>query len=174
MCGANERQCYNVTSSLIGLAHSMASGAAQYEKGHWLHRNLSNEKSSLHWCHMIIMASWFTGNLTVCSTVVHSDIKGNIIALDYWPFVKGIHWWPVDSLHKGPVMWKVFPCHDVIMTLTSSSSSSSPLSLSLSSWHFCFSVCSMVTTMAQYVSCLNLHEGHFVHNLVIYRMLSSG
>ena len=20
-----------------------------------------------------------------------------------WPFVKGIHWWPVDSLHKGPV-----------------------------------------------------------------------
>ena len=24
-------------------------------------------------------------------------------------------WWLVDSPHKGPVMWKVFPCHDIIM-----------------------------------------------------------
>ena len=23
----------------------------------------------------------------------------------YWPFVWGIHWWPVDSPHKGPVKW---------------------------------------------------------------------
>ena len=22
----------------------------------------------------------------------------------HWPFVRGIHWWPVDSPHKGPVM----------------------------------------------------------------------
>ena len=24
----------------------------------------------------------------------------------------GIHRWPVDSPHKGPVMWKAFPCDD--------------------------------------------------------------
>ena len=26
------------------------------------------------------------------------------------PFVKGIHWWPVDCAHKGPVTREVFPC----------------------------------------------------------------
>ena len=29
----------------------------------------------------------------------------------YWLFVRGIHRWPVDSLHKGPVNLKTFPCH---------------------------------------------------------------
>ena len=33
----------------------------------------------------------------------------------YWPFVRGIHWWPVDSPHKEPLVWKEFPCHDIIM-----------------------------------------------------------
>ena len=28
-----------------------------------------------------------------------------------------IHRWPVDSSHKGPVMWNAFPCDDVIMQL---------------------------------------------------------
>ena len=30
--------------------------------------------------------------------------------------VKGLHQWPVDSTHKGPVMQQTFPCHDVIMS----------------------------------------------------------
>ena len=30
-------------------------------------------------------------------------------------FVRGIHWWPVNTLHKGPVMWKMFLFDDVIM-----------------------------------------------------------
>ena len=30
-------------------------------------------------------------------------------------FVKGIHRWPVDSPHKGPVTRKMFPFNDVIM-----------------------------------------------------------
>ena len=30
-------------------------------------------------------------------------------------FVRGIHRWPVNSLHKGPVTWKKFPFDDVIM-----------------------------------------------------------
>ena len=29
-------------------------------------------------------------------------------------FVRGIHWWPVNSLHKGPVTWKMLPFDDVI------------------------------------------------------------
>ena len=31
-------------------------------------------------------------------------------------FVRGIYQWPVDSPHKGPVTWKMFQFHDVIMT----------------------------------------------------------
>ena len=31
------------------------------------------------------------------------------------PLSEGVHQWPVDSPHKWPVMWKDFPCHDVIM-----------------------------------------------------------
>ena len=30
-------------------------------------------------------------------------------------FVRGIHRWPVNSLHKGPVTQKMFPFDDVIM-----------------------------------------------------------
>ena len=30
-------------------------------------------------------------------------------------FVRGIHWWPVNSPHKGPLARKMFPFDDVIM-----------------------------------------------------------
>ena len=30
-------------------------------------------------------------------------------------FVRGIHWWPVNSSHKGPVTRKMYPFGDVIM-----------------------------------------------------------
>ena len=31
--------------------------------------------------------------------------------------MRGIHQWLVDSPHKGPITWKMFPFHDVIMIL---------------------------------------------------------
>ena len=33
-------------------------------------------------------------------------------------FVRGIHWWPVNSPYKGPVTRKTFPFDDVIMSST--------------------------------------------------------
>ena len=43
---------------------------------------------------------------------------GTIKALYYWIFcVCGIHWWMVDTSHKGPVVRKVF--HDVILRCVS-------------------------------------------------------
>ena len=33
----------------------------------------------------------------------------------YWPFVRGNPQWLLDSKNKVPAMWKVCPCHDVIM-----------------------------------------------------------
>ena len=47
--------------------------------------------------------------------LVQTINKENIKALHYWAFVRGIHWSPVDSPHKGPVMQKTRPCHDIIM-----------------------------------------------------------
>ena len=41
---------------------------------------------------------------------------GQLNALPYWPSAKGIHQWPADSLHKGPVMWKGFPCQEAVMS----------------------------------------------------------
>ena len=56
-----------------------------------------------------------TDNSVVCSAVYFGlwQIKHH-----YWPFVSGIYWWLVDSPHKGTVMLKVFPYHDVIMSHT--------------------------------------------------------
>ena len=42
-----------------------------------------------------------------------ADIKENINDAHYWPFVKGIHRWPMDSHHKGSLMRKTFLCHNV-------------------------------------------------------------
>ena len=33
-------------------------------------------------------------------------------------FVRGIHRWPVNSPHKWPVTWKMFPFNDVIVFMT--------------------------------------------------------
>ena len=45
------------------------------------------KRQCVHWCRYITMASW-----------------NGIIFRIIHPFVRGIHWSPVDSLHKGPVM----------------------------------------------------------------------
>ena len=37
--------------------------------------------------------------------------------LQCWPPVRLIHWWLMVSLHRVPVMWKVFPSHKVIMCI---------------------------------------------------------
>ena len=47
--------------------------------------------------------------------LVWVNTKDNVKAPHSWLFVRGIHRWPVDSPHKGPAMWKVFPCHFIFM-----------------------------------------------------------
>ena len=44
------------------------------------------------------------------------DNKGNIEAWHYWPFATWIHWCRAGGpTCKGPVIWKAFPWHEVIM-----------------------------------------------------------
>ena len=42
------------------------------------------------------------------------QIKENIKAPSHWP-LRGIHRWPMNSPHKGPVTRKMFPFDDVII-----------------------------------------------------------
>ena len=59
--------------------------------------------SALQWHHMSVIGSQITVRLYTYQHV-HANIKENIKASSYWPFVRGIHQWP----HKGPVIQKVF------------------------------------------------------------------
>ena len=49
--------------------------------------------------------------LIVCSGVDHRKHQ----SFASLAFVRGVHRWPVNSPHKGPVTRKIFPCDDVIM-----------------------------------------------------------
>ena len=55
-------------------------------------------------------------SLTIVSQpLIQAQIKESIEAPRYWPFVRVIHRWQVNSPQKGPVTRKMFPFDDVIM-----------------------------------------------------------
>ena len=77
-----------------------------------------------HYSDVIIgaMTSQITSLTIVYSTVYSGADQRNHQSTASLAFVRGIHWWPVNSRHKGPVTRKMFPCDDVIvMSLTSNS-----------------------------------------------------
>ena len=49
---------------------------------------------------------------------IQVQIKENIKALPHWPLCGDFTDDLVNSLHKGPVTWKMFPFDDVIMKTT--------------------------------------------------------
>ena len=51
-------------------------------------------------------------------------------------FVWGIYRWPVNSLHKGPVTRKMFPCDDVAMSLAHGQLQPSGWSIRFAQFHF--------------------------------------
>ena len=52
----------------------------------------------------------------ICIEFQNHSNDVTIMASNYWIFVKGIHLWPMDSLHQGAVRRKAFPYHDIIMS----------------------------------------------------------
>ena len=64
---------------------------------------------------MNAMASLITGASIVYSTVCSDADQRKHESSASLAFVRGIHRWPVNSPHKGPVMRKMFPFDDVIM-----------------------------------------------------------
>ena len=64
---------------------------------------------------MSAMASQITSLTIVYSTVYSGADERKHQSFASLAFVQGIHPWPVNSPHKGPVTRKMFPFDDVIM-----------------------------------------------------------
>ena len=64
---------------------------------------------------MIAMTSQITSALSVYSTVGSDADQRKYQSSASLAFVRGIHRWPVNSPHIGPVTRKMFPFDDVIM-----------------------------------------------------------
>ena len=60
---------------------------------------------NIHYSDVIMnpMASQITGVSLVCTTVCSGTDQRKHQSSASLAFVSGIHWWPVDSPHKGPV-----------------------------------------------------------------------
>ena len=65
---------------------------------------------------MCTMASQITSLTIVYSTIHSSTDERKHQSSASLAFVMGIHRWPVNSPHKGPVTRKMFPFDDIIMT----------------------------------------------------------
>ena len=61
-----------------------------------------------------VMASQITSLTIVYSTVYSGADQRKQQSSASLASVRGIHWWPVNSLHKGPVTRKMFPFHALI------------------------------------------------------------
>ena len=64
---------------------------------------------------MSMMASQITRVSIVCSTICWGADQRKHQSFTSLTFVREIHQWLVDSPHKGPVTWKMFPFDDIIM-----------------------------------------------------------
>ena len=69
---------------------------------------------------MSAMATQVTSLTIVYSTVYSGPDQRKHQSSAPLAFVRGIHRWPVNSPHKGPVTRKMFPFNDVIMLAVSS------------------------------------------------------
>ena len=69
----------------------------------------------IHYNDVIIsmMASQITSLTIVYSTFFSGTDQRKTQSYALLAFVRGIHWWPVNFQHKGPVMRKMFPLDDI-------------------------------------------------------------
>ena len=75
---------------------------------------------ALNWIEgiLFVVASQITSLTIVYSTVYSGSDQRKHQSTASMVFVRGIHQWPVNSPHKGPVTRKMFPFDDVIMERT--------------------------------------------------------
>ena len=80
--------------------------------------NLYRRAGSFHYSDVIVsaMASQTTGVSIIYSPVCSGVDQRKQQGFASLAFVRGIHRWPVNSSHKGPVTRTLLPFHDVIMS----------------------------------------------------------
>ena len=64
---------------------------------------------------MSAIASHITSISSVCSAICSGTHQRKHQSSAWLSFMRGVQWWLVDSPHKGPVIWEMFPFDDVIM-----------------------------------------------------------
>ena len=123
---------YSLTSLQLPLVvESIIEGTTHLER-----QEKSDSVTNTYWCNMCglqthcshfagshysdiiisMIVSQITSLVIVCSTICPDIDKKKPSKLCITGLCEGIHRWLVDSAHKGPVMWKMFPpFDDVIM-----------------------------------------------------------
>ena len=109
------------SSSLVRMSHTGAPSCVQKWASWRILTFLVCQLIFCHYCDVIIsaVASQITSFSTVCSAVCSDAHQTKHQSSAFLAFVRGIHWWPVDSPHKGTVTRKMFPFDDVIMATKS-------------------------------------------------------
>ena len=110
--------------------------------------NITSQK-----CHSVIdhLPCWYNKNFEIwkfeclVNNLFRLTSKKHKI-LHYWPIVRGIHWWPMDSPHKGPVTRETFPYHDIMMNMPAASPSEGIFEkfcklVKILIWEFLYSSC---------------------------------
>ena len=90
ICPTNERRRYNVTSSLIGWAHTQNDPCCHFD----VHTKYYSDR-----CDINLMTSDFHCNSSVFffQQLVDSYAKENMEASHYWPLVRRVHRWIPSS-----------------------------------------------------------------------------
>ena len=82
---------------------------------HWINKLLWVHSINYNDVIISVMASQITSLTIVCSTVYSGAYQRKYQNHSSLAFVRGIHRWPVNSPHKGPVTRQMFPFDDVII-----------------------------------------------------------
>ena len=90
-------------------------GLVQKRRSTWRYISLHQAKGNYSDVIMSAMASQITSLTIVYSTVYKGIDQRKHQSSASLAFVRGIHWWLVNTSHKGPVTRKMFPFDDVIM-----------------------------------------------------------
>ena len=107
----------------------------------WDNVTMMRQSISNHWQLDCLFNTLFAPTIKNISKVYITD-----------PLWRESTWWPIDSLNKGPLMWKAFPCHDIIIPCHFPCRDAiipchnSTEHKSVTSWSHCFSICLQQTT----------------------------
>ena len=120
--------CHNVPEE--GQYRPISSAQAQWSRNTRYPSILWNQTYQ-HYGDVIMrtVASQITSFSVVCSTVFTGTHQTKHLSSASLAFVRGIHRWPVNSPHKGPVTRKMFPFDDVIIIYVNSNRSSRKISI---------------------------------------------